>query len=112
MSANYQLTLRGQQEPLVLDAIDAMLVYHYRTSDVSSQYDAEKWWHGWHNIIGFKLALGESFEEIRLGFLKQRDEHDARGEFMDALWDDFMADVAGYLGLNFTSNAWTSWGRS
>jgi len=67
--------------------------------------DPDKYCMSWYDIIGLRLACGQSFDEMRKYFLGVNEEHSA--------WACKMAQIVEFLDANYTSDAWyESSGRS
>jgi len=62
---------------------------------------------GWFDMIGFKLACGESFEEI----IFELEQRFAVPEPVYADYDAAILRVAKWLKQNFKNNAWVEIGR-
>jgi hypothetical protein len=104
MPACFQLYPKGSDQPAKFQEIDAELCHVFNTDCHPDYYLC-----GWYNYIGFSLAIGKTFEEIRQtideGILSNNTstkEH--------AWWCD-IRDILDYLDANYTSNAWTEIGK-
>lgn len=95
----FQLTPVNGTEPAKLQEVDNRLWREVGKVEP----DPKKWFRGWYNTIGLKLALGKSFEEIRKDFWsygrKSTDEEE-RDYYAD------MMEVSDFLQDNYTANAW------
>ena len=60
--------------PVVLQEVDRLMCEHFE-----QPCDAVEWLNGWYNCIGFRLACGKSFEEIRQQFKGYIEEDKQRG---------------------------------
>jgi len=101
MAINFQLFRKDSDEPERLDVVDAMMCYHFRVECDERRYHA--WW---FDIIGFKLALGQTWDEVR---------RNIRDFTEDWVWEartQHLIDIVNWLEANFTVNHFTSWGRS
>lgn len=61
----FQLTRKSDVEsgPVVLAKIDEEMCLHFNVP-----CDPKHWCYQWYDIIGLRLAMGESFEEMRKDF--------------------------------------------
>lgn len=73
--------------------------------------DPVKWHHGWHDDIGFGLALGESLEKQRADTLKKIDGMIGIGNEDGALWQGHKLEIINWLDAHFTTNAWATIGK-
>jgi len=76
--------------PVKLTLIDEELCAH-----LGVEVHPSNWCFGWYDIVGFALAMGKSFAEIR--------------EFCEDYED--LHPIIDYLDANFTTNAWAEIGR-
>lgn len=97
MAINFQLTRKGETEPKLLWAVDAELCWHFR-----AEHRESRWFADWYDLIGFKLALGDTWAEIRH---KLRDFDSA----YDWIWDNDIIDVVNWLEANYTVNSFSDW---
>ena len=85
MPSCFQLTLRGESEPMNLIKVDEMICSHF-----NAPVDADKWYENWYNEIGLGLAMGRTWEQIKDTYSK---------------WPEVVA-IADYLEATFTTNSW------
>ena len=64
--------------------------------------DDVAWHDGWYDMIGFRLACGKSFDDIRLYLIDYSRDHD---------WACKMLRVVNFLDENYISNSWVEIGR-
>jgi len=64
--------------------------------------DPVKYYWSWYDIIGFNLAMGESFEDQRKRFVTE--QHDNEGD--KALVYARLIEIVDFLDQNFTPNSW------
>jgi hypothetical protein len=64
--------------------------------------DEKKYYYGWYDIIGFRLAMGETFDDMISG-------NEAKG--IGALEDPIYQQIARWLEANYGSDAWSQRGR-
>ena len=98
MPACFQLIPKGSSEPLLLWAVDAQLCWHFK-----APVDDRRWYEDWYNVIGFKLACGKSFEQVR------RELPDWAPD--DPAYVKTLTEICDYLSTNFQSDSWTEIGR-
>lgn len=111
MPACYQLIPKGSNEPMSLHAVDAQLVWHFRDANPynpwlkqhgQSENHESRWFADWHNVIGFLLATGSNFEQIRAKLADWTD---------DAQYRALLTEICNYLEAQFHPDFWTEWGR-
>ena len=68
--------------------------------------DKERYHAAWYDIIGFRLALGQSFAQIKEYFTKEMQTSKYSDEYAH-LWR-----IADWLETNYTCNAWAEIGRA
>lgn len=111
MPACYQLIPKGSNEPMYLHAVDAQLVWHFRAENpynpwlgqrAQAENDEVRWFADWNNVIGFLLATGNNFDQIRAKLPEWTDDDEYR---------KLLVAICDYLQEQFTSNSWTEIGR-
>lgn len=100
MANCFTLTRKGESKPASLQGIDDEMRLHF-----GEPPDAKQWLYGWYNTIGFALALGRDWNQIREEYAPDPYASDG-GEF-----DRKMVGVCDWLEANFTANAWAECGR-
>jgi hypothetical protein len=98
----FQLARKSEPEkPIALSVIDEEMCQHFKV-----ETDPIKYYLGWFDIIGFKLACGKSFIQIVASLAKSMSE-------MPQYKDDYLRliEIALWLDENFTSNAWAEIGK-
>lgn len=60
MPACFQLTRKGESEPSTLNSVDEAIANH-----LGIAVHPTKWCVGWYDTIGFSLACGKSFADLR-----------------------------------------------
>ena len=94
MSNCFQMTRKGRDKPMALQAIDDEMRVAF-----GEPADPKKWLWQWYNLVGLGLAMGKTWEELRKMFGPDEDEdEDAFGERMLRVID--------WLEQNFTADAW------
>jgi hypothetical protein len=97
----YQLYRKGETRggitptyPATLQSVDEAICQHFGVP-VHPKY----WFRDWHNIIGFKIAMGSALgsSELRQWITENADD---------------LLDVLAFLETNYTSDAWAEIGRS
>lgn len=87
----FQLTRKGETQPSSLVKIDEEIC-----GLVGQPVDARHYCFGWFDIIGFPLACGKSYSDIRQQFMEDGFEN----TFPEIL------TILGYLEENYTPKAW------
>lgn len=103
MPAYFQLISKTTQKPVPFAEIDdelckAMGVEPHDTDFLRS----------WYDIIGLRLALGRSFEEIQAEFEERKAS--AADNDNSEFWTD-MNKILQYIRENYDSTAWYQYGR-
>lgn len=101
MPACYQLIDKKTGKPEVLQEIDRKMCEAF-----NQPCDPTKWFHNWHNEIGFRLAIGQSFEDIKKeyeGYVTNPESDGERNYYSLSL------EVLRWLEDNYTSNAFYSY---
>lgn len=70
MAACFQLIKKGTEEPALLNSIDEELCAHFNVP-----VHPNDWYKNWYNTIGFRLALGKTFDEIKPELQKLAEEY-------------------------------------
>lgn len=96
----FQLVKKGEKEPTALNAIDEELCAHLGVG-----VHPKKWVRGWYNAIGFALALGKSWEQMREIFLPPIPAGNVMNDEEKADREE-MAKIIDYLEEHYTSSAW------
>ena len=101
----FTLTRRSNLEagPVPLNTIDAEMCQFF-----NEPVDPKRWYQNWYNTIGFDLAMGNSFEQIRADYLADRVADDQSA--FDA-WTKLI-EIVDWLEANFTADAWYETKRS
>ncbi len=86
----FQLTHKGDTEPMSLNKIDEMICNH-----LNVPVDEVKYVHGWFDSIGFSLACGRNWEQVRENFSDCPE----------------LMPIIDFLEENFTSDSWAEIGR-
>lgn len=74
MPVCFQLYPKGGDKPVVLQRLDDEMRQHFGVEP-----DPEHWLGHWFDTIGFRLAIGKSFAEIREQFQGYVREEEAKG---------------------------------
>lgn len=96
----FSLTRKSDMDsgPVGLNAIDAELCQHF-----GYRCDEKRWLNEWYNIIGFGLAIGKTFEDLRNDTLENLTRP---GENPYEFGDKLNLAIIDYLEANFVPNAW------
>ena len=88
----FSLTRKSNPEagPVKLSVVDEELCQFLNRPVDPKRYCAE-----WYNHIGFALACGKSFEEIKVDMTKIEDK-----------WSELYAKIIDWFIANFTSDCW------
>ena len=92
MPACFTLCRKGSKEPVQFTTIDEELC-----AALGKTCDSVKWYLGWYDIIGFKLAIGKTWEQI----IADLEEYD----------DKELLAVTRWLMEHFDSDAWYQVGK-
>lgn len=87
MPACFQLYKKGSSEPEKFTVIDEEIC-----AMLDVPCDPVKWIYGWYDIIGFKLAIGKTFEQIVTDLEEYNDVE--------------LLKITRWLMEHYTSNAW------
>lgn len=99
----FTLTRKNAPEagPVVLNTIDNEMCAYFGVTP-----DQERYYCYWYDIIGFKLALGKSWDQIKedlkvilAQYEKEELEHERQ-------FQSRLLEIANWLEENFTTNAW------
>lgn len=94
-----------------LGAVDNQLVWHFRDANPYNPWlkahapcenHEARWFADWYNVIGYLLATGNSFEQIRGKLETWTDDIEYR---------TLLIQICDYLEQQFVSDSWTEWGR-
>ena len=75
MPVCFQLIDKTTDKPAILQDIDREMCKHFK-----QPCDKVKYFAGWYDCIGLRLALGDSFEKIREEFIGYIKEDKSEGE--------------------------------
>jgi hypothetical protein len=89
-----------ERKPVPLSLIDDEICRHFGVVSDKIRYHA-----AWYDIIGFELAMGKSFSQIREGFEKEVETSQYADEYRHLI------EICDYLSSNFTPGAWAEIGR-
>ena len=101
MPACFTLTRKGESKPASLQAIDDEMRIEF-----GEEPDKKRWLWGWYNVVGFGLAMGRDWTQLREQFAEDSAEDEESVEFCCS-----MLRVIDWLEANFTANAWAERGR-
>lgn len=93
----FSLTRKSEPEkgPVKLTQID-LEVASFMSVPCHDKY----WCYNWYNVIGFGLAMGKTFADLREKEIKEPDEY-----------SENMIKIIDFLDANFTADAWVEIGR-
>lgn len=105
MPACFQLYAKDKpgEGPVILQRIDEAMCAHFEVP-----CDPVKYLNGWFDSIGFRLAIGKSFAEIKTEFEKYVEEDKDKG---DAGFSEFYRDsiqILDWLAERYAPNAFHS----
>ena len=106
MAICFQLFRKGEPEPTSLSKIDEELC-----KLLNLPVDPVKYVASWYDTIGFRLALGKSFQEIREDFGVIRDGEHVGWTSQDDIMLDQWFQILDYLEENYSPNSWTEVGK-
>ena len=113
MPVCYQLYRKSnQQEGAVkLQIVDEEMCAHF-----NEPVHETRWYYDWHNSIGFRLAMGKTFEQIRTEFAKEAAEDRAAieaGRTKPEFCYDYpkAIEICNWLEANFTTDSWYEVGK-
>lgn len=98
MAVYFQLYPIGYSEPATFQQIDSAICQNV---DGLSPWHAKHWVCSWYDIIGFKLALGKTYQQITDDFKEMITKYP---EDADVYYD--LIRINHYLLDNYTVNAW------
>ena len=94
----FQLFHKGSQSAAVLQDVDSAICQHFNVP-----CDDVHWHHDWYDCIGFYLAIGKSWNEIRDYLVRMIAESDS--DSLKADWQH-MEKIREFLEANYTVKAW------
>ena len=101
MPACFTLTRKGESTPSSLQHIDDEMRVEF-----GEEPDEIRWLWGWYNVVGFGLAMGRDWTQLR----KQFAEDPAESERTNMSRRRMLA-VIDWLETHYVSNAWAERGR-
>lgn len=96
MPVCFQLIPKGSNEPEKLQTIDQKICEF-----LGVPVDEKKWCGDWYNVVGFRLAIGKTFAEIReeiQGYVLLQEN-----DFLEE--DKQMLLIIDFLDINYESNS-------
>ena len=96
MSNCFSLTRKGESEPARMQEIDDLMRIEF-----GEEPDADRWLWGWYDTIGYGLALGRDWAQLREKFAEDPDE----SERINTSRRRRLA-VIDWLEANYIPNAW------
>lgn len=96
--------LNGDKEPVAFQQVDNAICHN-----LELPWDEKRYVNGWFDFIGFKLAMGQTFQQIADDLQKTIAE-DAEGGIV-CEWTVTMLRINHYLMEHYTCNAWVEIGR-
>ena len=97
----FTLTREGESKPASLQAIDDEMRIAF-----GEEPDEERWLWGWYDTIGYGLAMGRTWEQLREQFAEDPAESERTNMFRRR-----MLAVIDWLDEHYTPNAWAEVGR-
>lgn len=103
MPVCFQLTRKSDvaSGPVKLNDIDAEMCLHFNAPCDEVKYHA-----GWYDCVGFRVAVGKTFEHIReefRGYVEEGGQH--------APYYQHMLEVVDWLDENFVTDSWREIGK-
>lgn len=95
----FQLIDKTTGQPVILQKLDDKICEHMGVTP-----DPVKYYRCWFDIIGFKLACGKNFDQIRAD-LNQLLEEDKDDPDERAFWEDLLK-VLDFIVAGYESSAW------
>lgn len=94
----FTLTKKGESKPSEFITIDVEICEH-----LGVPCDDIEWYLAWYDIIGFRLATGQTFDDIKIYFNGRLEEgSDSASEYLR---------IVEFLSENYTANAWVEIGK-
>ena len=91
---------RPEDGPVVLQKVDEELCAHF-----GAEVDPKYYYNGWFDTVGFRLACGKSFEDIRREFCKYVVEDGEKGDAEGVRFYEDSLRILAYLEERYTSNS-------
>lgn len=104
MPVCFQLYPIGSQEPAILQKVDDAMRVHFQ-----QPADPDHWLGGWYNWIGFSLATGHSWDDLRQ---EMREVIAKPIDDKHKDWAEGQLLIIDWLAANYTPNHWREIGRS
>ncbi len=112
MPACFQLIPKGASEPAKLALVDDAICAHFGVEP-----DPIKYYHGWYDAIGFRLAIGKSFSDIIAELestvteawnrsLTALEPSDREWSAQKYLYYKHLEDIALWLDANYNARSW------
>ena len=101
MPACFTLTRKGESTPSSLQHIDDEMRVEF-----GEEPDEIRWLWGWYDAVGFGLAMGRTWEQLREQFAEDPAESERTNMFRRR-----MLAVIDWLDEHYTPNAWAEVGR-
>lgn len=89
--------------PVVLNRIDERMCEHFE-----QPCDPVKYLNGWFDSIGFRIAIGKTWAQIKEEFEKYVEEEKARGDEDQASWYENLLLILSWLEENYETNSFYS----
>ncbi len=104
MPACFQLYPKGSNEPVILQRLDDEMCRHFGVEP-----DPDRWLGGWYDTIGFRFALGKSFDQIREQFKEYVAEEKAKGNPNEGVeYYENLLLILDYIEERFTTTSFYS----
>lgn len=97
----FTLTRKGESQPAGLQEIDDGMCIEF-----GEEPDEKRWLWGWYDTIGYGLALGRDWTQLREQFAEDPAESERTNMFRRR-----MLAVIDWLETHYTPNAWAEVGR-
>ena len=104
----FSLTRKSNLEagPVVLQKVDEEMCAYFG-QEVHPKY----WYCGWYDAIGFSLAMGKNWQQIRVDLSIYVAEDILKKKWDLMFWDRRRIEITNWLEENFTYDAWAEIGK-
>ena len=97
----FTLTRKGENAPASLQTIDDLMRVAF-----GEEPDPKRWLWGWYDVVGFGLALGRDWTQLREQYAEDPAESERTNTFHRQ-----MLTVIDWLDEHYTTDAWAERGR-
>lgn len=125
MPSCFQLSRKGEKfEPLSMNLIDREIAEHFgmkwKNPDTGTMVEFREptkenphapWFADWYNIIGWKLAMGKRFEQIKNDLWTSREEYLDQGKQPLVEYYDLLIKINEFIFEAYTPDSFVEIGR-